>query len=219
MLGQPVSMLIPQVVGFRSRASSRGRDATDLVLTVTEMLRARASSASSSSSTAPASPACRSPTGRRSPTWPPSTARPAASSPSTRRRSLPRAHRPRPGAHRARRGVLPKEQGLFHDPGDAGGRVLRHVSSSTSATVEPSSPARAGRRTGCRCRRVKASFLGELPSSARAGRRQPKRASPRATAAGGRRRQPRRRRRGGETPARSRPSRRRSLRDSTTARW
>lgn len=40
MLGQPVSMLIPQVVGFRiSGKLPEGTTATDLVLTVTEMLR------------------------------------------------------------------------------------------------------------------------------------------------------------------------------------
>ncbi|MEE4276859.1 MAG: aconitate hydratase AcnA [Halieaceae bacterium] len=40
MLGQPISMLIPQVVGFRlSGALGEGATATDLVLTVTEMLR------------------------------------------------------------------------------------------------------------------------------------------------------------------------------------
>src|SRR5438874_11209663 len=40
MLGQPVSMLIPQVVGFRMHGQLReGATATDLVLTVTEMLR------------------------------------------------------------------------------------------------------------------------------------------------------------------------------------
>ncbi len=40
MLGQPVSMLIPQVVGFRlSGALPEGATATDLVLRVTEMLR------------------------------------------------------------------------------------------------------------------------------------------------------------------------------------
>ncbi|MBV6458615.1 MAG: Aconitate hydratase A [Fimbriimonadaceae bacterium] len=40
MLGQPVSMLIPQVVGFRLTGRLReGVTATDLVLTVTEMLR------------------------------------------------------------------------------------------------------------------------------------------------------------------------------------
>jgi aconitate hydratase len=40
MLGQPVSMLVPQVVGFRLSGKLReGATATDLVLTVTEMLR------------------------------------------------------------------------------------------------------------------------------------------------------------------------------------
>jgi aconitate hydratase len=40
MLGQPLSMLIPQVVGFRLHGRLReGSTATDLVLTVTEMLR------------------------------------------------------------------------------------------------------------------------------------------------------------------------------------
>ena len=40
MLGQPVSMLVPQVVGFKLRGKLReGATATDLVLTVTEMLR------------------------------------------------------------------------------------------------------------------------------------------------------------------------------------
>jgi aconitate hydratase len=42
MLGQPMSMLIPQVVGFRLHgALPEGATATDLVLTVTEMLRQR----------------------------------------------------------------------------------------------------------------------------------------------------------------------------------
>jgi len=40
MLGQPVSMLVPQVVGFKLTGALReGATATDLVLTVTEMLR------------------------------------------------------------------------------------------------------------------------------------------------------------------------------------
>ena len=42
MLGQPISMLVPQVVGFRlSGRLAAGATATDLVLTVTEMLRER----------------------------------------------------------------------------------------------------------------------------------------------------------------------------------
>src|SRR4029077_2500021 len=40
MLGQPVSMLIPRVVGFKlSGDLPEGATATDLVLTITEMLR------------------------------------------------------------------------------------------------------------------------------------------------------------------------------------
>ncbi|SEO51076.1 aconitate hydratase AcnA [Aquisalimonas asiatica] len=40
MLGQPISMLIPQVVGFKMRGKlPEGATATDLVLTVTQMLR------------------------------------------------------------------------------------------------------------------------------------------------------------------------------------
>ena len=40
MLGQPISMLIPQVVGFKLTGQMReGNTATDLVLTVTQMLR------------------------------------------------------------------------------------------------------------------------------------------------------------------------------------
>jgi aconitate hydratase len=42
MLGQPVSMLIPEVVGFKLTGKLReGMTATDLVLTVTNMLRAK----------------------------------------------------------------------------------------------------------------------------------------------------------------------------------
>ena len=40
MLGQPISLLIPQVVGFRLVGTlSEGTTATDLVLTITQMLR------------------------------------------------------------------------------------------------------------------------------------------------------------------------------------
>src|SRR5207237_2257070 len=41
MLGQPLSMLIPQVVGFRLHGQMKeGTTATDVVLTVTQILRA-----------------------------------------------------------------------------------------------------------------------------------------------------------------------------------
>ena len=42
MLGQPISMLLPQVVGFKLKGElAPGATATDLVLTVTQMLRAK----------------------------------------------------------------------------------------------------------------------------------------------------------------------------------
>jgi aconitate hydratase len=42
MLGQPISMLLPQVVGFKLKGRlTEGATATDLVLTVTQMLRAK----------------------------------------------------------------------------------------------------------------------------------------------------------------------------------
>ena len=42
MLGQPISMLIPEVVGFRLRGSlAEGVTATDMVLTITQILRAK----------------------------------------------------------------------------------------------------------------------------------------------------------------------------------
>ena len=39
MLGQPITMLIPEVIGFRLKENCGGITATDLVLTITQMLR------------------------------------------------------------------------------------------------------------------------------------------------------------------------------------
>ena len=100
MLGQPIYMLLPEVVGMKLTGElPPGATATDLVLTVTQILRKRRSSASSSSSSAPASRRCRSPIGRRSPTWRPNTARRWASSRSTTKRSATCA---RPAARRTK---------------------------------------------------------------------------------------------------------------------
>jgi aconitate hydratase len=64
MLGQPISMLLPEVIGFRLTGKLKeGVTATDLVLTVVQMLRKKGVvSASSSNSSAPAWIRCRSPT-------------------------------------------------------------------------------------------------------------------------------------------------------------
>ena len=63
MVGQPIYMLLPEVVGFRLTGRlSEGTTATDLVPRVTEMLASTVSSTSSSSH-GPGRPTCRSPTG------------------------------------------------------------------------------------------------------------------------------------------------------------
>jgi aconitate hydratase len=81
MLGQPVSMLIPQVVGFKLTGKLReGATATDLVLTVTQMLRKKGVVGKFVEFFGPGLDRCRWPTARPSPTWRPNTARPAASS-------------------------------------------------------------------------------------------------------------------------------------------
>ena len=88
MLGQPVSMLIPEVVGFRLAGELKeGITATDLVLTVTQMLRAKGVVGRFVEFYGPGLGALGSPTARPSPTWRPNMARPAASSRSTTRRS------------------------------------------------------------------------------------------------------------------------------------
>jgi aconitate hydratase len=78
MLGQPVTMLIPQVVGFKLYGRlAEAATATDLVLTVTEMLRKKG--VVNKFVEFFGEP--------RSPIWRPNTARPAVSSPSTRKPS------------------------------------------------------------------------------------------------------------------------------------
>ena len=71
MLGQPISMLIPEVIGFElTGAMMEGTTGTDLVLKVVEMLREKGVSANSSNSTAKGWTVCRWPTVPPSPTWP-----------------------------------------------------------------------------------------------------------------------------------------------------
>jgi aconitate hydratase len=90
MLGQPVSMLIPEVVGFKlTGALAEGITATDLVLTVTCRCCAacRRGRAALSNFTAPGlEESERSPIARPLPIWHPNMARPAAISRSMTRR-------------------------------------------------------------------------------------------------------------------------------------
>jgi aconitate hydratase len=87
MLGQPSSMLIPQVVGFKLTGKlPEGATATDLVLTVTQMLRKLGVVGKFVEFFGPGLDHLPSPTARPSPTWRRNTARPAASSRSTAKR-------------------------------------------------------------------------------------------------------------------------------------
>lgn len=84
MLGQPIAMLIPDVIGFKLIGKlPEGATATDLVLTVTQMLRKKGVVGKFVEFFGPALDHL--PVADRAtlPTWPPNTAQPAASSPWT----------------------------------------------------------------------------------------------------------------------------------------
>ena len=221
MLGQPVSMLVPQVVGFKltgtlPRRGDRHRPGADRHRRCSAR---RASSASSSSSTATGWPACRWPTGPRSPTWPPSTARPAGSFPidAETLRYLELSGRP-PSTDRAGRGV---RQGT----GDVPRRPARPRpstptrSSSTSRRSSRAWPARKRPQDRVPLHDAKASFADGAQGAASAAapgqdrRRRPRTAGHRAVRVGGRRHGRRRR---GPAVARERASTARA--DHATAR-
>ena len=88
MLGQPIYMVTPQVVGFRLHGQlPEGSTATDLVLVVTQILRSHGVVEKFVEFyRRRAGHACRSPTAPPSPTWPPNMARPWAFSRWTTRR-------------------------------------------------------------------------------------------------------------------------------------
>jgi hypothetical protein len=87
MLGQPISMLIPEVVGFELTGQMvEGTTGTDLVLKVVEMLREKGVVGKFVEFYGAGLDRLPLATAPPSPTWRPNTARPAASSPSTARR-------------------------------------------------------------------------------------------------------------------------------------
>ena len=139
MLGQPISMLLPQVVGFKLDGElPEGATATDLVLTVTEMLRERGVVGKFVEFFGPGlhtlGLADRATIGNMSPEFGstcaifPVDARDAA---------LPRVHRPADRADRAGR-RLRARAGHVPRPRTPRTRPSPRRSSSTSATVEPS---------------------------------------------------------------------------------
>ena len=151
MLGQPVSMLVPQVVGFRlSGELPEGATATDLVLTVTEMLRERGVVEQVRRVLWPraAEPAARRPRDDREHVA--RDGRHLRDLPGRRGDApLPRVLGPPAGAHRAGGGLLPRA-GPVPRRGLRGGRSTPTRWSSTSATWCPRSPGRSARRTAWR---------------------------------------------------------------------
>ena len=162
MLGQPMSMLIPQVVGLQAqrRAARRAPPRPTSSSPSPRCCARTAWSGSSSSSSARASPTCRSPTARRSRTWRPSTARPARSSRSTRRRiRYMRVLRPAQGAARAGRGLRaravalarPRPRARLHGDHRARPRLRRAVA---GRPAPPAGSRRAHRGQGALPRRA-----------------------------------------------------------------
>ena len=151
MLGQPMSMLIPQVLGVQLHGElPEGATATDLVLTVTEMLRERGVVGMFVEFYGAGR--------RRAADRRPRDDRQHVARvrldlrdlPDRRRDApLPRAHRPPAGADRARRGLRPRA-------GPVARRALRGAdlhatrSSSTSRPSSRASPGPSARRTASR---------------------------------------------------------------------
>ena len=151
MLGQPISMLVPPVVGLRLTGElPEGTTATDLVLTVAELLRRHGV------------------VGKFVECYGPGVAQRAAREPGHDRQhvagvrldghDLPDRRRdaPLPAAHRSSRGAVRARRGVRERPGpvarrDGRARLLRARSSSTSRPSSRASPARRARRTACRC--------------------------------------------------------------------
>ncbi len=172
MLGQPISMLLPEVVGVRLTGKLReGATATDLVLTVTQMLRKRGV------------------VGRFVEFYGPGIAELALADRATIGNMAPEygatcgffpidaetiryldAHRPRPGAGQAGRGLC-QGAGAVARREHARPGLHRHARARSRAPSSRRSPGRAGRRTASRCRRCRQ----VVRSRAAAARRQPRR--------------------------------------------
>ena len=208
MLGEPVSMLVPQVVGFRlTGALPAGATATDLVLTVTQILRETGVVGKFveyfGAGLVGLPVADRATLGNMSPEY---GATCGFFPVDDETLTYLRLTGPQRRARRARRGVLQGEHALAR-PGRRARRT-RPSSSSISPPSSRASPGRAGRRIACRCamRRSRSSPRCRASASTTATPRTSR--SPRAS-----RRATRRRRRRPATRRRAprRPSRRPTL--------
>ena len=151
MLGQPMSMLVPRVVGFRlSGELPEGATATDLVLTVTQMLREHGVVGKFVEFYGPGVPnlplADRATIGNMSPEFGSTCAMFPIDAETLRYLEFSgRAE----GADRARRGVRARAGPVARRAAPRSRRTPRR-SSSTSATSCRRWPGRSARRTGCR---------------------------------------------------------------------
>ena len=154
MLGQPSSMLIPQVLGFRlTGALPEGATATDLVLTITEALRKHGVVGKFVEffGAGPGAPDDR--RSRDARQHVPRVRRDGRDLPDRRHDArLPAADRPRRDAGRAGRGVREGAGAVPHRRARRT-RSTRETIELDLATVEPSLAGRGGRRIACRCRR------------------------------------------------------------------
>ena len=182
MLGQPMPMLIPQVVGFKLAGSLReGATATDLVLTVTEILRKKGVvgkfveffGAGLAGAAAGRSGHHRQHGAR--------IRRHLRHLPGRRRDpALPAPVGPQRRADRAGRGLL-QGAGDVRRPGHARGGVLRGGGAGSRHASSPAWPAPSGRRTGCALSRREAfvrdrpALAGQAEEAGRAGGARPAR--------------------------------------------
>ena len=163
MLGEPISMLVPQVVGFRLTGElPEGATATDLVLTVTQILRQTGVVGKFVEYFGHGLDglAARRPRDAREHVAR-STARRAASSPSTSVTLDYLRLTGRPAERIALVEAYCKENVLWHDP-DERADVLAGRRARPRRRRAVASPARAARRTACRSRDAKPSFLEAL---------------------------------------------------------
>ena len=153
MLGQPTSMLIPEVVGFKLTGALReGATATDLVLTVTQMLRKKGVVNKFVEFYGPGldelSLADRATIANMAPEYGATCGFFPIDAETIRYLKATG----RSAARVALVEAYAKKQGLWRDRQDARSRVHATRSSSTSPPSSPASPGRSARRTACRCR-------------------------------------------------------------------
>ena len=160
MLGQPISMLLPQVVGFKLHGKlPEGSTATDLVLTVTQILRKKGVVGKFVEFYGDGLSRSAWPTAPPSPTWPPNTARPSGFFP-VDKETLNYLRFTNRDPHGRLRWSKPtaKEQGLFHTDEFARAGVDETIDS-ISVPWCLRSPGRSGRRTASNLPDVKKNFL------------------------------------------------------------